>query len=136
MEFINEKTFLLVVQIALKIPSECQIGMPCHAAITMSNGKWSPYDPEKQTPSASISMLMNSMLQSLPSMPVNYGVAKLLTKNHPMNSYPMISNYTWFLFPSLTTPESKADVIQMAEKQHFFFLDHFELSGKSFHPTS
>ena len=124
-KYINEKTFLPAMRSTLKIPEDCKIGMQWRAIVN-SNGKRPNFDNPNSTPCA---LHLDVSDEYAPTISLRASELWCSRQSRPKKTHPRLPNDVQLrLVPcfsnSLTrarSDTSKADITQMAEKQHYFF---------------
>ena len=121
-KFINEKSFLPAVKKALDLPPECHIGMQWRV-INTPTGKRPPYDTTKSSPCAIhidvddlYAPIVATRASELWCSKTNRSKhQKRLPNDIQLRLIPCFSN----LLTRTRSAESKADILQMAEKQQY-----------------
>ena len=123
-KYMNEKSFIPAIRKSLNLPDECHIGMQWRAIITPT-GRKPPYDANKSSPSAihldvdddyapHIAIRASELWCSKASRNKHQ---KRLPNDVQLRLIPCFSNIS----TRARSDESKSDMVQMAEKQHYLF---------------
>ena len=121
-KYMNEKSFIPAIRKSLQLPEECHIGMQWRV-ITTPTGKRPPYDSNKSSPSAIHLDVDETYAPHIAIRASELWCSKTTRAKHPkrlpndvqLRLIPCFSNIS----TRARSDDSKSDMVQMAEKQHY-----------------